>query len=307
MKRSPGFTLLEVLIAMMILAFVVVFTAQSIQRALQSRNKIQGEIEKTSSARDALRIMENDINRAFHFHDYTLDLYNETAKARNKKIEEAKAKGGPPTNPGPGGITVPTQPSGPDPYATMEPLKLKQEVNLTHFLGARDSLNFTSTSNARMTSEERTSDLAEIGYFLRECRIKSISEQKNHKCLVRRVSAIIDDDITKGGEETDLLENIEKLEFRYLGPNMTKEWTQTWFTNEQGDEATKNIFPYAVEINIEVTDPRNEKAKPLKMTLVAGIRNPNNLKPKEPEAGQNNGNPDGPNSPKPNQPGGTRQ
>src|SRR5262249_31609314 len=89
----------------------------------------------------------------------------------------------------------------------------------------------------------------------------------------------IDDDLTKGGEDTVLLENVEKFELRYLGPKHEKEWVDTWLTNERGDATTKGVFPYAVEVTIEVLDNNKEKDKPLRMTMVAAISNPNNRPP----------------------------
>ncbi|MGE0762065.1 MAG: type II secretion system protein GspJ [Bdellovibrionales bacterium] len=278
---SRGFTLLEILIAMAILAFVTIFTAQSISTALRNRTKIQGEIDRVGTVRDALKVMENDINKAFHHNDINIALYNAAAKERNRKIEEAKKGGsgamttGSPAGGGTttttGGVTTPTQ----NPYALMEPLKLKEEKILTQFMGEAEKLDFTSLSNARISSEERSSDQAEIGYFLKDCKSRR-DRKKSSRCLYRRVSTIIDDDVTTGGDETALIENVQKLEFRYLGPPSPPEWINLWLTNDRGDDRTKNVFPYAVEVTLEVHDVENKTAKPVRMTMVAGIRNPNN-------------------------------
>jgi len=310
-KSRGGFTLLEILVAMAILAFVSIFTAQSIQTALKNRAKIQGEIDEVSALRDALKIMENDINHAFNHKDINISLYNETAKAWNKKIEEAKAKaqGGAPKQPQPdapkhgdptSNPTTDPLPPGADPYANLEPMRLRTEVILTHFVGTPEKLDFTSLSNVRISSEERTSDQAEIGYSLKSCRSRS-DREKSSQCLIRRVSTLIDDNIEEGGEETPLLENVTKLEFRYLGFVSPTEWVKDWYSNERGDERTRNAFPYAVEVTIEVQDKNSEKkSKPLRMTLVAAIRNPNNPQKKEEGAadatgsGQPAGQPGGP-------------
>lgn len=283
MTTKRGFTLLEVLIAMAILAFVSLFTAESIRKALQNRQKIQAEIESVSAVRDALKVMENDINRAFNHRDVNIQLYNETAKERNKKIDEAKGKSGQPvqpTTPPPSPPTTPPPaPAGADPYASMEPMKLKEEKILTHFMGEQEGLNFSSLSNARISSEERTSDQAEIGYRLKECRSRA-DRKRSTRCLFRRVATLIDDDILLGGEETPLVEDVQKLEFRYLGAVSPTEWVANWYTNERGDDRTKNVFPFAVEVTIEVQNKEDKASKPVRMTMVAGIRNPNNPPPK---------------------------
>lgn len=281
MRHAHGFTLLEVLVAMAILAFVTIFTAQSISTALKNRTKIQGDIERVSTVRDALKVIENDVNRAFHHRDINIALYNAAAKERNRKIEEAKSGGT-------GAVTTPTPPppsppptttgavtTSQNPYAAMEPLKLKEEQQLTQFIGEGERLDFTSLSNARISSEERSSDQAEVGYFLKDCKNRS-DPSKSSRCLYRRVSTVIDNDVTSGGEETALLENVQSLEFRYLGPPAPPQWTNIWKTNDSGDDRTKDVFPDAVEVTIEVKDGFEANAKSTRMTMVAGIRNPNN-------------------------------
>ena len=80
-----GFTLIEIIIAMFILAFLSVFTVQAIQNALKTKTKIQGEIDRNSTLRDALRIMERDINMAFNYHDAYIQLYNQAQDERKKR------------------------------------------------------------------------------------------------------------------------------------------------------------------------------------------------------------------------------
>lgn len=271
MIKRRGFTLLEILIAMAILAFITIFTAQSISTALKNRTKIQGEIDRVGTVRDALKVMESDINRAFHHLDINIKLYNGAAKERNRKIEEAKNSGTGAITQTSGAVTT-----GQNPYSAMEPMKLKEEKNLTQFMGESERLDFTSLSNARISSEERTSDQAEIGYFLKECKSRK-DRKKSSRCLFRRISTIVDDDVTTGGEETALLEHVVKLGFRYLGPTDPPDWGNLWKTNDSGDDRTKNVFPYAVEVTLEVNNTDDKEAKPVRMTMVAAIRNPNNI------------------------------
>ncbi len=297
MKRSQGFTLLEIMIAITILAFLSLFTAQSIQKALQNRTKVQGEIENVGAVRDALKVMESDINKAFNHSDINIKLHNETAKERNKKIAEAKAKaGGPPPAGNPPDPSAPPLPPGgapsADPYANMMEIKLMEEKIVTQFMGEKESLNFSSLSNARISSTDRTSDQAEIGYSLKDCKSRA-NREKTSKCLMRRVDTVIDADISIGGEETNLLEDITTLEFRYLGPVSPTEWVDSWYTNERADEKTKAVFPYAVEVTIEVHNKSEKLAKPIRMTMVAAVRNPNNPEKKDPAAPGTQGQPVG--------------
>jgi prepilin-type N-terminal cleavage/methylation domain-containing protein len=296
MKRQRGFTLLEVIVAISILAIISLFTVQAIQSALKARVKVQKDIDKTSMLRDALRIMERDINMAFNYRDIGIELYNLSMKSKYD-AELKKKQQPPPTKPGDPPPTTP-------PPATQPPTppKYKTDKIVTHFIGEPNSLDLTTVSNIRLTEDSPISSQSEVGYKIKSCRRRSTQEQSS-KCLWRRVSNFIHEDITKVGEETVLLENVTEFKLRYLGPKKEEEWIDTWITNERGDDITKGHFPYAVEITIEMKDPNPDaKDKTLRMTMVASIRNPNNPKKKE-GAVDANGNPIvDPNNPPPGTP-----
>lgn len=289
MRNRRGFTLIEVIIALVILSFLSLFTVQSIQKALQTKAKVQKDIDKNSTIRDALRIMERDINMAFNYRDINIELFNETQKARQKRgagTGTTSPAAGAPVPPVP---PVPTNPTDPNKYA------LKQEKIWTQFIGEPNSLDFTSLSNVRMQEDSPISQQAEIGYKLKPCRRRSTQEQSS-QCLWRRVANYFHEDITKDGQETVLLENVKEFKLRYLGPGRDDEWVDTWITNERGDDQTKNKFPYAVEITLEVKDPSPKaKDKTLRMTTVAAIRNPNN--PPDLNNPNDPNNPNNPNNP----------
>ncbi len=287
MRNRLGFTLLEVVIAMTILAFLSLFTVQAIQSALKTKTKVQREIDKTSTLRDALRIMERDINMAFNYRDASIELYNLSQKERRDRavkgtgVPKPKQEGESPTPPAPQQV-----PSTMSEAEANEKFKPKVEKIYTQFIGEPASLDFTSLSNIRITEDSKISSQAEIGYKLKSCRRRSTQEQSS-QCLWRRVSNFLHDDITKFGEETVLLENVSEFKLRYLGPGKEEEWVDTWITNERGDDATKNKFPYAVEITIAVKDnDPGVKDKNLRMTMVAAIRNPNNKKEEPKTDGQ---------------------
>lgn len=299
MRNTRGFTLLEIIVAISILAVLSMFTVQAIQSALKARVKVQKEIDKNSMLRDALRIMERDINMAFNYRDINIELYNLSMKSKYDAQVKGRTTGkgastgggtgsGAGGNPGdPAGAAGGTPPADTGP---LEPPKYKTDKIYTHFIGEPEALALTTASNIRLTEDSPISSQAEVGYTIKSCRRRSTQEQTS-KCLWRRVSNFIHEDITKFGQETVLLENVTEFKLRYLGPKKEEEWVDTWITNERGDDSTKNNFPYAVEITLEMKDPNPQaKDKTLRMTMVASIRNPNN--PKKKEGGVDaNGNP----------------
>jgi len=274
MRRAPnGFTLIEVVIAVMILAFLSLFTMQAIQNALKSKTKVQKDIDKNSTLRDALRVMERDINMAFNYRDISIKIYN-LAQEERKAAAGAKKTDQPADDKK--SDSPPAQTKPPETSTDPNQFKTKEEYIWTKFIGEPEALSFTSLSNIRMMEDSQISSQAEIGYRLKSCRRRSTQGQSS-KCLWRRVSNYIHEDITKEGEETVLLENVTEFKLRYLGPGSEEEWLDTWITDEKGDDRTRNKFPYAVEITLEIKDTSSEaKDKPLRMTIVAAIRNPNN-------------------------------
>jgi prepilin-type N-terminal cleavage/methylation domain-containing protein len=278
MRNTSGFTLIEVLIAMVLLAFLTIFTAHSINDAIHSREKIQHDIDRYSTLRDAMKVIERDVNGAFNYQDFNARLFNMALKARatmaqQNQSQQTQTPAGTVTQP------VPTPTPGQQ-QGFQETYQQKAEWKYSAFIGEKSALDLTTLSNVRMAEDQQMSMQAEIGYHLKNCRRRA-SQGASSNCLWRRVAPVIDDDPTKGGHETVLLENVSKFELRYLGPGKEKEWIDTWITSERGDDMTKGKFPYAVEVTLEVQD-KNTKDKPLRMTIVASVRNPNNPNPNDP-------------------------
>ena len=115
-----------------------------------------------------------------------------------------------------------------------------------------------------------------MGYYTEDCRGR-LDKRKSSKCLWRRLSPVIDDKVDEGGSKQVLLEDVESVKFKFIGPESEEEWRNTWMTDESGDAVSKNIFPYAVEISIEMK-PIKEGAKKVAMTVVAPLSFPNHQK-----------------------------
>ena len=288
MSNKKAFTLLEVIISVAILAFISVFTATSIQNAIKYKAKTINKIEESSQVQDALKIMAEDIRLAFNHKDINIELFNLAQDERKKRAEKKKNKKENKNKDSKEGNTAETGDSDknketqPDPQEVagddkkQKVYEKKEEKRFTHFLGKNERLDFTCTCNTRSLENAPFSNLAEVGYFIEDCRGR-LDKRKRSSCLWRRLSPIIDDELDDGGTKRVLLENLESLKFRYIGPESEEDWRRTWMTDENGDAITKNIFPYAVEITIEM-EPKKEKAKKVAMTIVAPLSFPNHQK-----------------------------
>ncbi len=264
-SRKFGFTLLEILITLGILSVMTVLIATAIQNALRAKVSLQGQIDDVSRIRDALRMIQGDLHLAFHYRDI------------EKEIQDLAKKNSQNSNQG----TNPNQPSLPQPNPTPQPFgsgtqrEVPRQDPETHFIGATERMDFVTLNNGRMLKDTRQSDFVEVGYSLKDC--KSLSEdRKNSKCLWRRTSNTVDDDVTKGGEEIVLIEDVSEFKMRYFGKGK-QDWNSEWRTDKGGDGATKGRFPLAIEVSLIVMKPQKKgKDKKYSFQYVIPIHFPNN-------------------------------
>ncbi|MNJ98554.1 Pseudopilin GspJ [compost metagenome] len=272
MKSQKGFTLIEVMITIMILGTLTVLTAQAIQAAIKNKIKIQDQIDDVSRMRDAVRLMERDINLAYHYRDVEKEIQQLIKKSGQPQTQTPVQPPGQPGgfNPGPGfGGPPRTQDQDQE-----EQREVPRQDPQTHFVGNAESMNFVTLNNARTVRNSVQADFVEIGYTLRECR--SLTEgQGTSKCIWRRSTPFVDLDVTKGGDEVVLLENVSEFKMRYIGKGK-QDWVTDWRTDEAGDGATKGKFPQAVEISLTVEKEKDKKKKKFSMQVVVPIHFPNN-------------------------------
>lgn len=263
MKQNRGFTMIELMITMAILATLTMMTAQSISQAIKAKVKLQDQIDDVSRMRDAVRLIERDINLAYHYRD----IEKELELAIKKKMR-------------PPGSAIPEQP---EEQQLARPEVTRHDPQ-THFVGNGEGLNFVTMNNARTVRDTKQADFIEVGYFVRDC--KSLNEEKGtSKCLLRRSSPYVDLDVTKGGSEVILLENVSEFKLRYIGKGK-QDWVSDWRSDMQGDGVTKGRFPQAVEVSLTVEKKEKGKAKKYSMQIIASVHFPNN--PEESKNAQGN-------------------
>jgi type II secretion system protein J len=272
-----GFTLIEVLIAITIVSFISLFTAQMISQGIKARRKIQEQLDRSSALQSVLNLMSKDIAQAFNYRDVNTEIFNEAQNLRREKA--MKAKGGQPAKDGQTGQVDPNQATGQLTPEEEKKYQLKEVKLFSRFIGESDKLNFTTLNNMRLKENQEVSDQAEVGYDLSNC---SKPKRKNSKesassslCLFRRLSPFIDDKIKEGGNRSVLLENVKSLKFRYLGEGHLEIWNDSW-SSVDGEEIMKNKFPLAIEITLTILDTHFTPPKDLALTVVAPLLFPSN-------------------------------
>ncbi len=291
LRSERGFTLVEVMVALVILAGLSVMIAQSIKTGLQSKAKIQLQIEEESALRDAMRLLAGDIASAFHHRDFTISTYNQILELRKKNAADKKAAAGaPPVPPPPPAPPAPPAPDGstsdqaqtPDPLATATPIP--EPLQLTGFVGSSDGLLFTVKNHVRRFLDAQESDQAKISYSLGSCRSEG-KRQGQSRCLVRTEKTTLDSDFkidSLAHEENSvaLLQNVTNFKLRYVEAGK-KDFVDDWDSTKSDK---KGNFPDAVEVTLAIHDQNNPKSKPYTMTMLAPLRFTNNADPSDDKA-----------------------
>ncbi len=279
--NKRGFTLIEIMVAMLILSGLSLIMAQSIKTGLQDRKKVQAQLSEESLVRDAMRLLVSDIGAAFHHRDYTVATYNKVLELRKKKAAAAQAPGGvatPEAGTVSGGGAAPTN-VPPDPLATATPLPVPTQ--LTGFVGSNEAMTFTTRNHVRRFIQSKESDQARVSYYLKSCR-GSDPKATASRCLVRLETTNPTNEFPLSpGDEDEikgvvLVHNVTEFKLRYIVLGQ-QEFTDAWDSLPTSSSGiSKERFPDAVEISLALHDRSNPLAKERKLSWLAPVRAPNN-------------------------------
>lgn len=253
MMSRFGFTLLEVLIAMFIMAMLTVGVSASIRTAVKNKQKLEARMESQTMLYDTIRILKQDIERAFHYQDVFYEIENLALQQM-----QLAATGG-----GTGG----TPASG---VAQTRPPPFK----FTQFMGTANSMNFTTLNHFRTKYNAQESDQMEVGYSLANC--KSPDGKSTSDCLWRRANTQIDDEVDLGGNKVVIARNVTKFKLSYRSDKEHDEWVSEWRSDNRGRLDHQNKFPTLIKVELEIEDKDDKKVAPVKQTFVARVFFPNN-------------------------------
>ena len=121
------------------------------------------------------------------------------------------------------------------------------------FVGTSERVDFLSMSHLRYLAEAKESEVAEISYYLQPS-----EEDPSRQVLMRRESTQIDRDFSEGGKSYEILDSVDRIEFRYLPFGEDKEYKSQWDTDSL-DYAGR--LPWAVELKLYVFFPQEEEPR----------------------------------------------
>ncbi|RAL23137.1 hypothetical protein DL240_07960 [Lujinxingia litoralis] len=181
---ARGFTLIEVMIAMAIMAGLTGIVWVSVSQMFQTRDAVDARFERYQLVRLAMNRMANEIAMAYV------------------------------AGPQHGGEIVPGEEALYESEEEQLSMQLREPVQFG-MIGGEDEISFTAFAHVRVLEDERASHHTQIGYEVRR-EINEAGDVVNR--LVRRSHANYVDDITRGGVVHTMIPEVESLEFEYWDP-----------------------------------------------------------------------------------------
>lgn len=248
-----GFTLIEVVLALSIVASIIVIVWGSIGASFESRDYMMKSFDQFLQIRLAVDRMSKEFSSAYitvHANKRNnLPSANDLAENDLTQVvdaEEARA------------IQETEQ------AEALEQALQDQDVILeTAFVGKRDEVHFTSLSHVRTQRNEKASDQCEIAYFVRQSRRRSPDGRFTRE-LVRREDASLDDDVESGGVIYTLIDDVTDVEFEYWeeGSDGDEEGGGQWVDNwDSRNFDQRGKLPSRVKITVTVPIAGNKRDK----------------------------------------------
>lgn len=237
-RSNSGFTLIEVMIAMAILAFISFGSYLATIETYKLRDSLSTEGDFYNSIRLSVGIIQRDVSLIY------------------SPISSVDLSAKDPNNPNP---TPPPNLSG-DAMQTFpfwSPVILPSGLRPSRFVGSTDKMSFISLSHHRIYKDSPESEFAKISYELRS---DSNKDYSGAQMLIRTESPNAfarEENKDPMSRTDDILHGIKKWTYSY-----SQRDGNTWKTFRDWDsdrEETKNIFPDMIEVKIEVVGPNKQK------------------------------------------------
>jgi len=232
--KKNGITIIEVLVAIGLLSVISLISVRSSIQGFNTNKRVLDNTDYYHLLRTSFRQLDYDISLAMH--SYLDTDYGENI--RNNIVRD----------------------------------NFNEYVEESFFIGDKDKLNFTSSSNKRMYKNSKESDIVQVLYY-----IDTDKEDIRTNNLYKKKAIYVNEKMKDSDATLYLmLKDIEDIEFKYLYKqsfNNEARWHDRWNSLE-GE--TKNKFPLAVKITLKIRHPV-KKTEFVEYTKLVKILNPNNL------------------------------
>ena len=256
--RSEGFTLIEVMISIVLLAMISVAIYQSTTQTFRYRSKIINEGDFYGGIRLAMGLMDRDVSALFSPVNLNPKNFPDPSQTPAPGNGGPTPPGFPGMNPGPTGTTDPAQLQQ---LTDLQNSELGKEsdfwlgatdltgIRPSRFVGTENRISFVASSHLRIYKNSQESEFSKIVYELRDDPDSGLGDDA--KILVKIEDPDVFDTEEKKGKSAKvypLLSGMKKFVFRYYRKDK-KWWELTWDTNR---EEMKGLYPDLIELTIQV-------------------------------------------------------
>lgn len=248
MKRSHGFTFLEVLIVMAIMSFILIGTITLTRRAFETRQKLLAYSDFYGEIRLAIKLFEKDLTLMFSpiaFKDRKQSRTNSGENIGSFTDEEIATFAQ---------IFRGSERQASDYWGAIID---NTGIRPSRFQGKSNAIQFVSSSNQRIYRESKESIFNKIHYELRETKSEGEDYLAGTRTLIRNTSAhafeFEDDRDGKDWKTYPLVEGIKEFKIRYFEKKRDR-WVDEW-DSESND--FKNRYPDLIEVSMTVAGPEN--------------------------------------------------
>lgn len=258
-----GFTLIEVMIAIVLLVMISMSIYQATTQTFKYRAKIITEGDFYSGVRLAMGLMDRDVAALFSPVTLNPNQPKTGTEGAPETVADQRTIGRPPN----------TRNTETDPNAALKAQQLEDlmrselgqvtdfwlgatdltAIRPSRFVGTADRLQFISSSHQRVYKDFRESEYAKIIYEIRDD--PNPDKFENTKILVKVENPNAFDEVEKkdtGAKIYPLLPGIKSFKFRYYRRErdaQTGTWETVWDTSKN---QTQGIYPDLIELTLEV-------------------------------------------------------
>lgn len=259
-KKQEGFTLIEVMIAIVLLVMISLAIYQATTQTYKYRAQIINEGDFYSGIRLALGLMDRDIAALFSPVNFNPNTKPRAADPSTPEAAVDQIQQGLRTPPG--NVRNPEEAekfnllSRSDLGKTSDfwlPATDLTAIRPSRFVGTDTKISFVSASHVRLYKDSKESEYAKITYELREDKESSEQIASGTRLLVKIEDAdVFNDENTfrkeKNARVYPLLPGVKSLKFRYYRKDK-KTWENAWDSNR---DDMMGMYPDLIELKIEV-------------------------------------------------------
>lgn len=247
MKREHGFTLLELMIAIIILTFISMGVYKTTASSFSLRENLSRDSDFYNDIRVALDVVGRDIS---HMYTPQSAAFPGTVGQTPPPPRQGEAAPQPTPNP-----TLLLSAAAGTLWTFWEPAINMSGVRPARFTGEATKITFVSNSNLRLFKDSPESDFLKVTYALED----DPNGEKGSKALVRHTSTDVFTERDDPEQETvyTMITRVKSLKFSFLDAEKDQ-----WDISPHWDTADgnyKDVFPGMIRLEVEVYTPQSSE------------------------------------------------